>query len=130
MGQSNSCLRVKAIDPIKVSALQKSNSCLGVKAIDPANMKRTAKNKLLPRSQQNRLQIRRSQKSKSTCLKVTEIDLYKVEHCKKNKFASRSPKSTSIRRALQKSNLPQGHRNRPHQSRHPKRGRIKIQRRA
>merc|ERR1712055_1034978 len=87
------------------------------------------KNKLLPRSQQNRLQIRRSQKSKSTCLKVTEIDLYKIEHCK-NKFASRSPKSTSIKRALQKSNLPQGHRNRPHPSRHPNRGRTEIQRRA
>merc|ERR1712108_29828 len=29
----NSCLRVKEIDPIKVSALQ--NSCLRVKAIDP-----------------------------------------------------------------------------------------------
>merc|ERR1712030_48506 len=41
----------------------------------------------------------------------------------KNKFASRSSKSTSIRRALQKINLPQGHRNRPHQRRHPsKRG--------
>merc|ERR1712055_1270274 len=68
-------LRVKAINPIEVSALQKSNSCLRGKAVDPTNMKRTAKNKLLPRSQRNRLQIRRSQKSKSTCLKVTEIDL-------------------------------------------------------
>ena len=59
----------------------------------PRQSKRTAKNKLLPRSQQNRLHHK----------KVT----------KKNKFASRSPKSTSTKRALQKINLPQGHRNRP-----------------
>merc|ERR1711974_51406 len=86
--KSNSCLRVKAIDPIEVSALQKSNSCLRVKAIDPANMKRTAKNKLLPRSQQNRLHHK----------KVTNIDLY-MKSTAKIKFASRSSKSTSPKKA-------------------------------
>merc|ERR1711974_441182 len=70
-------------------------------AIDPANMKRTAKNKLLPQSQRNRLQIRRSQKSKSTCLKVTEIDLHKKSTAK-IKFASRSSKSTSPKQAPKK----------------------------
>merc|ERR1712108_123502 len=78
-----------------------SDSCLRVKAIDPANMKRTAKNKLLPQSQRNRLQIRRSQKSKSTCLKVTEIDLHKKSTAK-IKFATRSSKSTSPKQAPKK----------------------------
>merc|ERR1712002_1357928 len=59
------------------------------------------------------------------CLKVIEIDLHKKSTAK-NKFGSRSSKSTSIRRALQKLNLPQGQRNRPHQRRHPQRGRNKT----
>merc|ERR1711974_48109 len=94
----------------------------------PYLSQRTAKNKLLPRSQQNRLQIRRSQKSKSTCLKVTEIDLYQVEHCKKINLPqghrNRPHKSRHPIRGKIK-NLPQGHRNRPHQRRHPLGGRIK-----
>merc|ERR1712108_97003 len=95
--------------------------------------KRTAKNKLLPRSQQNRLHHKKvTKKETKSCLEVNEIDFtrkytakinyylevnkidYTIRRSQKlNKFASRSSKSTSTRRALQKINLPQGHRNRP-----------------
>merc|ERR1712108_36141 len=67
----------------------------------PRQYEAHCKNKLLTRSQQNRLQIRRSQKSKSTCLKVTEIDLHKKSTAK-IKFASRSSKSTSPKQAPKK----------------------------
>merc|ERR1712121_57348 len=50
-------------------------------------------------------------------LEVNKIDYKQEGHKNRNQLASRSPKPTSIRRALQKSNLPQGHRNRPHPSR-------------
>merc|ERR1712208_172827 len=53
---------------------------------------------------------------------VNEIDLHKKSTVK-SKFASRSTKSTFIRRALQKLNLPQGHENRPLHEEHPQRGR-------
>merc|ERR1712108_100908 len=120
--------------------------------IDPANMKRTAKNKLVPRGQQNRLHLNEvTQKGEQkSCLEVNEIDFTKKAHCKKeintsksttsttpkkvtkkvNKRVSRSSKSTSPRSTLQKINLPQGHRNRPHQCRHPKRERNKIKKKS
>merc|ERR1711984_59095 len=60
------------------------------------------KNKLVPRGQQNRLHLNED-KTKNWCLRVNEID----------------PIEES---ALQKLNLPQGHRNRPHQRRHPSKG--------
>merc|ERR1712121_610228 len=89
-------------------ALQKVNSCLRVKEIDPFEV---------------------SALQKLNLPQVTEIDLHKKSTIK-IKFASRSTKSTFIRRALQKLNLPQGHQNRPSQRRHPQRGRNKIKRRA
>merc|ERR1711974_249859 len=63
----------------------------------------------------------RNQNRASGSMKST---LLKSAHCKNNR-ASGSKRSTPPSRALQKINLPQGHRNRPHKSRHPIRGKSK-----
>merc|ERR1712055_1247153 len=61
--------------------------------------KHTARNNLIPRSQQNRLHQRRLPKrSKKRVSRSTKSTLPQEEHCKK-KFASRSPKSTSPTKA-------------------------------
>merc|ERR1712055_822394 len=93
-------------DPIEVSALQKSNSCLRDNEIDP-------------------IEVSALQKSKS-CLRDNEIDPIEVSALQKLKSCLRVKTIDPAKRsALQKINLPQGHRNRPHQRRHPLRGRIK-----
>merc|ERR1712002_426215 len=121
---------------------------MGGQSDRPRQKKCTAKNKLVPRGQQNRLHLNEvTQKGEQkSCLEVNKIDFTKKAHCKKlintskstksttpkkvtkkvNERVSRSSKSTSPRRTLQKINLPQGHRNRPHQCRHPQRGKNKI----
>merc|ERR1711974_166207 len=90
----------------KSDPLQKIMGCLRVNEIDP-------------------IEVSALQKSNS-CLRVKEIDPIEVSALQKTKSCLRvktidPPKGS----ALQKINLPQGHRNRPHQRRHPLRGRIK-----
>merc|ERR1711974_86078 len=76
---------------------KETKSCLEVNEID-FTRKYTAKNKLLPRSQQNRLHHKKVTKRKQkSCLKVNEID-FTIRRTLQ-KYASRSPKSTSITRA-------------------------------
>merc|ERR1712029_480448 len=80
------------------------------------------KNKFVPQGQSDRPRQSSALQKINYYLEVNKID-YTIRRSQKRKFASRSLKSTSTRRALQKLNLPQGHRNRPHQRRHPQRGR-------
>merc|ERR1712030_296282 len=91
--------------------------------------KSTVKIKFASGHRNRPLQEEHCKKIKQICLQVNEIDLHKKSTVK-SKFASRSTKSTFIRRALQKLNLPQGHENRPLHEEHPQRGRNKIERRA
>merc|ERR1711910_131824 len=108
MGRENENLEhtQKHVNVLSATTISKINSCLKVNPID-LYRKSTVK----------------------ICLKVNKIDLHKKSTVK-SKFASRSTKSTFIRRALQKLNLPQGHENRPLHEEHPQRGRNKIERRA
>ena len=74
--------------------------------------KRTVKIKFVPQGQSDRPRQSSALQKINYYLEVNKID-YTIRRSQKRKFASRSPKSTSTRRALQKINLPQGHRNRP-----------------
>merc|ERR1711974_385209 len=78
---------------------------------DPANMKRTAKNKLVPRGQQNRLHLNKvTQKGEQkSCLEVNEIDFTK-KHTARNKL------------------IPRSQQNRLHQRRLPKRSKKRVSR--
>merc|ERR1711974_504700 len=91
---SNSCLRVKAIDPIEVSALQKLKSCLRDNEIDPIEVSALQKINYY-------LEVNKSTTNK----KVTKIEINLPQGHRNRPLPSR---------ALQKINLPQGHRNRPH----------------
>merc|ERR1712001_153986 len=95
----------------KSDPLQKIISCLRVNEIDP-------------------IEVSALQKSNS-CLRVKMIDPIEVSALQKSKSCLRVKEIDPIEgSALQKTNLPQGHRNRPHQRRHPQRGRNKTKRRA
>merc|ERR1711974_564684 len=92
----------------KSDPLQKIISCLRVNEIDPTEVSALQKSKSCLRDNEtDPIEVSALQKSKS-CLRVKEIDPIEVS-------------------ALQKINLPQGHRNRPHPSRHPEKKKGKNQ---
>merc|ERR1711974_481758 len=88
-----------------------------------ANMKRTAKNKLVPRGQQNRLHLNEvTQKGEQNRVLKSTKSTSPRKHTARNKLIPRSQQNRLHQRRLPKRsiNVSQGHRNRPHQEVHCK----------